>query len=49
VNINLWVGRILLILWLSLAQKADDDLYGVLTSIRRFNECRRVVKVLETK
>ena len=48
-NMNLWVGRILLIMWLSFAQKADDDLFGVLTSIRRFNECRRVVKVLETK
>jgi hypothetical protein len=42
-EISVWVLRILLILWLGFAQKADDDLFGVLTSIRRFDECKRIV------
>jgi hypothetical protein len=42
-DIGLWLLRGMLILWLSFSQKADDDLFGVLTSIRRFNECKRIV------
>lgn len=42
-QVSLWVLRGMLIFWLSFSQKADDDLFGVLTSIRRFNECKKVV------
>jgi hypothetical protein len=43
-KVGVWILRIMLIFWLSFSQKADDELFGVLTSIRRFNECRRLVK-----
>ena len=42
-EVGLWVLRFMLIVWLSFSQKADDDLFGVLTSIRRFNECKKIV------
>jgi hypothetical protein len=42
-GVGLWTLRVMLIIWLSFSQKADDDLFGVLTSIRRFNECKRLV------
>ena len=40
---QLLLARILLILWLAFAVKQDDDLYGTLMSIRRLNECKKVV------
>ena len=38
------IARCLLIIWLAFAVKQDDDLYGTLLSMRRLQECRKVVK-----
>jgi len=36
--------RALLLLWLAVSMKTDDDLYGVRYSILNFEKCRRVEK-----
>ena len=41
--------RVLLVIWLAFSVKKDDDLYGTLMSIRRMQECRKVVTIPETK
>lgn len=46
-ELGMWIVRIILIVWLGLSQKSNDDLYGVLTSIRRFNECFKLVHLTE--
>ena len=42
---GIWILRVMLIFWLSFSVKQDDDLYGTLMSIRRFNECKRLVVI----
>jgi hypothetical protein len=36
--------RVLLIIWLAWLVEKDDDLYGTLMSIRRMQECKKLVK-----
>ena len=42
-ELGIWSLRIMLIFWLSFLPKEHDALYGVLMSIRKFDECRRLV------
>jgi len=37
------IARLVLIIWLSFSQSSEDDLYGVLSSIRRMKECRVII------
>jgi len=34
----------MLVVWLAFSVDNDDDLYGVLSSIRRLNECKIIYK-----
>ena len=34
--------QLFMIMWLSFSTDNDDDLYGVLSSIRRMEECKKI-------
>jgi len=43
--LRLLVARIVLILWLAFSVDNQDDYYGVMSSIRRLNECKKIVTI----
>lgn len=45
-SMRMFIARCVLILWLSFSVKKNDDLYGTLMSIRRMNECKKIVNIL---
>jgi hypothetical protein len=42
---GMFILRMMLIIWLAMSVDGEDDLYGVLSSIRRLQECKKLVTI----